>query len=260
MAITETPPSASLPEPNEADKHAPGDREMTLLEHLEELRGRLVKSVLGVVVGILVALIPIPGVGSITENVIKLLAQKAPGGNMLATGPGEAFFTFLQVSMLIGVALSMPIIIWQVLSFVTPALYENERRYLFIAVPGVTLSFAIGVLFCYLLMLPFAIAFLGNFQTEIFDQHWTAERYLDFVTTFMFWVGLTFELPIVMYFLSKMGIVSAKRMAGFRKYAFVMAFVIGAVITPTPDPINQTIVSLPIYFLFELGVILARFA
>jgi sec-independent protein translocase protein TatC len=147
-----------------------------------------------------------------------------------------------------------------VLAFVTPALYDNERKYLLIAVPGVTLSFAIGVAFCYLLMLPFAIAFLGNFQTEIFDQRWAAERYLDFVTTFMFWVGLTFELPIVMYFLSKMGIVSAQRMASFRKYAFVMAFVIGAIITPTPDPINQTIVSLPIYFLFEIGVILARFA
>ena len=242
------------------EQHAPGDREMTLLEHLEELRGRLVAAAVAVVAGILVALIPVPGFGSITENVIKLLAQKAPGGNLLALGPGEAFFTFLEVSLIIGVALSMPVIIYQLLAFVTPALYENEKKYLLIAVPGVTVSFAIGVLFCYFLMLPFAIAFLGNFQTEIFDQRWAAERYLDFVTTFMFWVGITFELPIVMYFLSKLGVVSAQRMASFRKYAFVMAFVIGAVITPTPDPINQTIVSLPIYFLFELGVILARFA
>ena len=250
-------PAQVVPTP---EQHAPGDREMTLLEHLEELRGRLVAAAVAVVAGILVALIPVPGFGSITENVIKLLAQKAPGGSLLALGPGEAFFTFLEVSLIIGVALSMPVIIYQLLAFVTPALYENEKKYLLIAVPGVTVSFAIGVLFCYFLMLPFAIAFLGNFQTEIFDQRWAAERYLDFVTTFMFWVGITFELPIVMYFLSKLGVVSAQRMASFRKYAFVMAFVIGAVITPTPDPINQTIVSLPIYFLFELGVILARFA
>ena len=126
--------------------------------------------------------------------------------------------------------------------------------------PGVSLSFAAGVVFCYFLMLPFSIAFLGGFQTDIFDQNWAAERYLDFVTTFMFWVGLTFELPIVMYFLSKMGVVSVQRMARFRKYAFVLAFVIGAAITPTPDPINQTIISLPIYLLFEVGIILARFA
>lgn len=256
MAITDTAPQVNPP----AEQHAPGDREMTLLEHLEELRGRLIAAVLAVVVGIMVALIPFPGFGSITENVIKLLAQKAPGGNLLALGPGEAFFTFLEVSLIVGIALSMPVIIYQALAFVTPALYENEKKYLFIAVPGVTFSFAVGVLFCYFLMLPFAIAFLGNFQTDIFDQRWAAERYLDFVTTFMFWVGLTFELPIVMYFLSKLGVVSAQRMANFRKYAFVLAFVIGAVITPTPDPINQTIVSLPIYFLFELGVILARFA
>jgi sec-independent protein translocase protein TatC len=260
MAITETPPSAPTPSPPEPDCHAPGDKEMTLLEHLEELRGRLVGCALGVVVGILAAVIPVPGFGSITQFLVKLLAERAPAGKLSTLGPGEGFFTFLEVAMIIGIALSMPVIVYQVLSFVTPALYEHERKYLFIAVPGVTLSFAAGVAFCYFFMLPFAIAFLGGFQTDIFNPIWSAERYLDFVTTFLFWVGITFELPIVMYFLSKMGVVSAQRMAGFRKYAFVLAFVIGAIITPTPDPINQSIVSLPIYFLFELGVLLARFA
>jgi sec-independent protein translocase protein TatC len=260
MAITETPASAPTPSPLEPDGHAPGDKEMTLLEHLEELRGRLVASALAVVAGILIALVPVPGFGSITEFIVKLLVEHAPGGKVQALGPGEAFFTFLEVAMIIGIALSMPMIIYQVLSFITPALYENERKYMLIAVPGVSMSFAAGVVFCYFLMLPFSIACLGGFQTDIFDQRWSAERYLDFVTTFMFWVGVTFELPIVMYFLSKMGIVSHQRLAGFRKYAFVLAFVIGAIITPTPDPINQSIVSLPIYFLFELGVLLARFA
>ncbi len=259
MTLTETSP-VPVPSPNGTDGHAPGDKEMTLLQHLEELRGRLVACAAAVVVGILASIIPVPGLGSITEVVVKLLAERAPAGKLVTLGPGEGFFTFLEVAMIIGIALSMPMIVYQVLSFVSPALYDNEKKYLFIAVPGVTLSFATGVAFCYFFMLPFAIAFLGGFQTSIFDPLWSAERYLDFVSTFLFWVGLTFELPIVMYFLSKMGIVSAKRMAGFRKYAFVLAFVIGAVITPTPDPINQTIVSLPIYFLFELGVILARFA
>jgi sec-independent protein translocase protein TatC len=258
MTLTET--TAPAPGQEDAEKHAPGDKEMTLLEHLDELRSRLVGSVLGVVVGILVALIPLPGFGSLTEFVVRLLVEHAPGGKVQALGPGEAFFTFLQVAMMIGVAIAMPVIIYQVLSFVTPALYENEKKYMLIAVPGVTISFAVGVVFCYYLMLPFSIAFLGGFQTDIFDQRWAAERYLDFVTTFMFWVGITFELPIVMYFLSKMGVVSYQRLAGFRKYAFVLAFVIGAIITPTPDPINQIIVSMPIYFLFELGVLLARFA
>lgn len=237
---------------------------MTLIEHLEELRGRLVKSVLAVVIGIFAALIPIPGFGSITENAVRLLAGLVPNGGKLALiRPGEGFFTFLEVTMIIGIALAMPVIVYQLLAFVSPALYENERRYLYIAVPGVTLSFAVGVAFCYFFMLPFAISFLGGFETGPngpFQTVWTAEHYLDFVSTFLFWVGVTFELPIIMYFLSKMGVVSAQRMARFRKYAFILSFVIGAVITPTPDPINQTIVSLPIYFLFELGVLLARFA
>ncbi len=231
-----------------------------MLEHLDELRHRLVVSVLSVVVALLVSIIPIPGFDSLTHFIVKLLSDRAPGGKLLALGPGEAFFTYLEVSLIIGVAVAMPVIVYQLLAFVTPALYENEKKYLLIAVPGVTLSFAIGVVFCYYLMLPFAIAFLGNFSTDIFTPLWAAERYLDFVTTFMLWVGITFELPIVMYFLSKLGVVSPQRLSSFRKYAFVMAFVIGAIITPTPDPINQTIVSLPIYFLYELGVILARFA
>src|SRR5919202_3033623 len=260
MAITETPTSAPTPSPDDQEQHAPGDREMTLLEHLEELRSRLVAAVLGVVVGVLVALIPLPGFGSITQLIVGALCERAPSGKCATLGPGEGFFTFLEVALIIGVALAMPVIVYQVLAFVTPALYPHEKKYLLIAVPGVTLSFAIGVAFCYFLMLPFAIAFLGGFQTDIFAPLWSAERYLDFVTTFLFWVGITFELPIVMYFLSKLGVVSPQRLASFRKYAFVLAFVIGAIITPTPGPINQTIVSIPIYFLFELGVLLARFA
>ncbi len=257
MAITETPPGTIE---DQSSERAPGDREMTMLEHLDELRHRLVVGVIGCVVGLLVSIVPIPGFDSLTHFTIRLLSDRAPGGKLLALGPGEAFFTYLEVSLIIGVAIAMPVIVYQVLAFVTPALYDNEKKYLFIAVPGVTLSFAIGVLFCYYLMLPFAIAFLGNFSPDIFSQQWAAERYLDFVTTFMFWVGITFELPIVMYFLSKLGVVSPQRLSSFRKYAFVMAFVIGAIITPTPDPINQTIVSMPIYLLYELGVILARFA
>jgi len=141
MTLTETPPPALNPSPGQPDQHAPGDKEMTLLEHLEELRGRLVASVGSVVVGILVAIIPVPGLGSITEAVVKLLADRAPSGRLITLGPGEGFFTFLEVAMILGVALSMPMIVFQVLSFVTPALYENERKYLYIAVPGVTLSF-----------------------------------------------------------------------------------------------------------------------
>src|SRR5438132_3067895 len=110
MTVTETSPPAPLPPPEgKQPEHAPGDREMTMLEHLDELRRRLIASVMAVVVGILVSIIPIPGFDSITHFVISLLAARAPAGKLLTLGPGEGFFTFLEVSLLIGVALAMPV-------------------------------------------------------------------------------------------------------------------------------------------------------
>jgi sec-independent protein translocase protein TatC len=261
MAITQTPPLPITPGPD-GEEHAPGDREMTLLEHLEELRGRLVAGVLALVAGVIVSIIPIPTLNSITGYVFDLIIGQAhaSGVQVIAIRPGETFFTYLEVALVIGAALAMPVMIYQVLAFVSPALYANERKYLYLAVPGVFLSFISGVLFCYFLTLPFATRFLAGFLAQDITPQWSAEHYVNFVATFLFWVGVMFELPIVMFFLSKMGIVSHQRMARFRKYAFVLAFVIGAAITPTPDPINQTIISLPVYLLFELGVILARFA
>jgi sec-independent protein translocase protein TatC len=262
MAITETPPAAPTPGPDDPANHAPGDREMTLLEHLEELRGRLVRAMVGLIAGVLVAVIPIPGLNSIAWLVFNGLIgeAKSSGVNVITVRPGEGFFTYLSVALIVGAGLAMPVIIYQILAFVTPALYANEKKYLYMAVPGVFLSFLCGVAFCYFLTLPFATRFLAGFLADVVTPSWTAEHYVNFVASFLFWVGVMFELPIIMFFLSKLGVVTAQRMARFRKYAFVLAFVIGAAITPTPDPINQTIISLPVYFLFELGLLLARFA
>jgi sec-independent protein translocase protein TatC len=261
MAITQAPPPSS-PAPGRDEQNAPGDKEMTLLEHLEELRRRLVAAMVALVVGVLVAVIPIPTMNSVTGFFFGLITDqaKATGVTVIAIGPGETFFTYLEVALILGAALAMPVIIYQVLAFVSPALYEKEKKYLFMAVPGVFFSFLCGVLFCYYLTLPFATKFLAGFLAQDIQPFWTVQKYAAFVAGFLFWVGVMFELPIVMFFLSKLGVVSHQRMARFRKYAFVLAFVIGAAITPTPDPINQTIISLPIYILFELGVILARFA
>jgi sec-independent protein translocase protein TatC len=262
MTLTETSPVPATPTPNGQDPHAPGDKEMTLLQHLEELRGRLVAATASLVVGVLLAIIPFPVLGAITSFVVDLLVSEAhaTGVQIQSIRPGETFFAYLEVALVVGAALAMPMIIYQVLAFVSPALYENEKKYLYLAVPGVFLSFACGVAFCYFLTLPFAIRFLAGFLNTEVTPIWSFERYIDFVSSFLFWVGLAFELPIVMFFLVKLGVVSVQRLTRFRKYAFVLAFVLGAAITPTPDPINQTIISLPIYFLFELGVILARFA
>lgn len=231
-----------------------------MLEHLDELRKRLVNIVVSIVIGLVVALIPWPVFGSVTEFVMTRLVERAPGAEVIGIRPGEAFFTYLQVAVMLGASFSMPAIIYQVLAFVAPALYPREKRYLYLAVPGMTVSFVLGVLFCYNVLLPVAIRFLGGFATELIRPQWTAEFYLDFVTGFLFWVGVVFELPLAIYFLTKLGVVSTQRLVKFRKYAFLLAFICAALITPTPDPINQAMVALPIYFLFEFGIILSRVA
>ena len=261
MALTQAPPPTTDSTPN-GQGHAPSDKEMTLLEHLEELRGRLTAAMVALIVGVIISVVPIPTMTSLTGYLFQLISDEArsSGVNVISTGPGETFFTYLEVALVVGAAIAMPVIIYQILAFVSPALYENEKKYLFMAVPGVFFSFLCGVLFCYYLTLPFATRFLAGFLANDVQPFWSVEKYASFVATFLFWVGVMFELPIIMFFLSKLGVVSHQRLARFRKYAFVLAFVIGAAITPTPDPINQTIISLPIYLLFELGVILARFA
>src|ERR1700730_17030197 len=196
MTLTETSPVPATPSPNGQEGHAPGDKEMTLLQHLEELRGRLVAGTVALVAGILVAIVPIPGLGSITQLVFDALVGQAKetGVLIISIRPGETFFTYLEVALVVGAALAMPVIIYQVLAFVSPALYEKEKRYLYLAVPGVFFSFICGVAFCYFLTLPFATRFLAGFLSDTVAAQWSVKNYLNFVSSFLFWVGLAFEL------------------------------------------------------------------
>jgi sec-independent protein translocase protein TatC len=143
-----------------------------------------------------------------------------------------------------------------------PALHPHEKKYLYMAAPGVTLSFILGILFGYLLVLPVAINFLLTFgaaETGI-EVKWSFGEYIGTVTTLLFWMGLAFETPLVMFFLTKLRVLNVQRLVGFRKYALIGAFLVGAIITPTPDPLNQTLVSIPLYLLFELGILFSKLA
>ncbi len=183
-------------------------------------------------------------------------------GSLQAIKPGEVFITYFKVALIVGAALAMPVIIYQVMAFVMPALHPHEKKYLFMAAPGVTISFLVGVVFGYVVLLPFAIKFLLGFGAEEsgVDIKWSFGEYIGTVTTLLFWMGMSFETPLIMFFLTKLRVLSVQRLARFRKYAFVGAFIIGAIITPTPDPFNQTIVSIPLYLLFELGILMAKLA
>jgi sec-independent protein translocase protein TatC len=248
---------------------------MSILEHLRELRTRLGIALAALIVGFAIATIlpiprlggeatevivtPIPGMSTITSEVIRILLIPVKG-HVQAIQPGEVLFTYFRVALLTGAGLAMPIIIYQIMRFVMPALLPHEKRYLFMGMPGVFVSFLTGVTFGYLVLLPFAIGFLLSFGAELIEQKWAFAEYIDTISTMMFWMGVAFEMPLVIFFLSKLGVVNHRRLAGFRKYMIVVSFVVGAFITPTPDPFNQVLVSVPLYLLFELGILLSRLA
>ena len=141
-----------------------------------------------------------------------------------------------------------------------PALLPHEKKYLYMALPGAMISFTIGIFFGYILVIPVAIDFLLKWNPIEIQVMWQFSEYISTVTTLLLYMGLAFETPLLMFFLTKLRVLDPVRMARYRKYVLILSFIIGAMITPTPDPMNQTLVSLPIYLLFELGLLLSRLA
>jgi sec-independent protein translocase protein TatC len=227
---------------------------MPLLEHLKELRKRLTWAALALVVTTGVSFF-------FTTQVFEILMRPLPDSTLLqALKPTETLGNYMKVALLCGVVLAMPVIVYQIGRFVAPGLTKQERRYLFLLVPGATLCFVTGVAFAYFVMLPAAIPFLQGFMSDIIRQDWAVGEYLPFVTSLLFWIGLAFELPLFVYFLAKLGIVDAPMLSRNRKYAVVIIAILAAVITPTVDPLNMALVMGPLIVLYELGVILARIA
>ena len=228
------------------------EKRMTLIEHLEELRGRLIKSAIALAVTTLASLI-------FTGRLLKILVAPA-GIKPIFLRPTEMFVTYMRVALISGTALAMPVIVYQMLRFVLPALKPHERRYLYIIVPGATFSFLLGLAFAYFAMLPFALRYLLSFGGNIAEAKWAIGEYISFVTKLLFWVGVTFETPLLVFFLAKLGVVTPEMLARYRKYAIVAIAVLAAVITPTPDPFNMMVVMVPLLALYEIGVLLAKLA
>jgi sec-independent protein translocase protein TatC len=229
------------------------ERRVTIFEHLEELRGRLIKSVIALLVTTLLSLI-------FTSRFLKILT--APMGNLqpVFLRPTEMITTYFKIALISGVALAMPVIIYQLVLFMLPALKPHERRYLYIIVPGATISFVVGLAFAYFALLPFAVRYLLTFGGDIARAQWTIGEYIGFVTTILLWMAVAFETPLVIFFLAKVGIITPAMLSHYRRYAILAIAVVAAVITPTPDPFNMMIVMVPLFLLYEAGVLLARLA
>ncbi|MHB1131144.1 MAG: twin-arginine translocase subunit TatC [Chloroflexota bacterium] len=241
---------------NQVEQEKKEEETMTILEHLEELRHRLIIVVLALVIATVASVF-------VVRFAFDLLMVPAPEDfKPVFTEVTEMFTTYLKVALFSGVVLAMPIIVYQVGAFISPGLTKRERRYLIALVPGVFAAFLCGIAFGFFVVVPFAVNYLLG--TDIFvsvaEPMIRISNYMEFVVNLLLAIGLAFELPIVIFFLSKVGIVNTKRLSSYRKYAILGAVLLAAVITPTPDPGTQMLVAVPLYFLYEIGILLSRVA
>lgn len=225
---------------------------MPLVAHLVELRDRLIRSALGVVVTTTLAFLFI-------DRIMSILLDLAGTHTIQAIDPTETFGTYFKVAFSVGLGLAMPLLVYQLLRFLSPGLNPGEQRTVMLSLPFVALCFIAGALFCYVLILPSALDFLLGFGDPRILKQISLTKFVGFVTNFLLAVGVSFEMPVVIVLLARLGIVGYQKLAKFRKYALLLAFLISAIITPTPDPFNQSLVAVPLFLLYELGVQLSRF-
>lgn len=220
-----------------------------LLSHLNELRMRVFKAFLALVIATGISF-------AFSEQVINYLAMPIGGtSNLVSIELTENIAIFMKVSLLGGFVLAMPVIVYQIMAFILPGLKRNERGWLLVMVPFATLLFAGGVAFTWFVMLPTAIPFLTGFMgitTQV-----RPENYFEFVTRIMFWIGVCFEMPLVVMFLAKLKFVTAKQLASGWRYATVLMAVVAASVTPTVDPVNMGLVMAPLMGLYVVSIILA---
>ena len=229
---------------------------MTLLEHLLELRSRVMWSAIAVFVGMLPFFVPAVGLRVIDALIAPALAQN-PLFRAQAISPMENITVYFRVALLGGLTVGMPMLVYQVLGFVLPALTSTERKWLLPVVAGITFSFALGVTFAYFAVLPAAYGFLFSFGSTFADPTPTISSYIDLTTRLILVVGLAFEMPLVIMALARFGIVTAGRLWRFKAWAVVLVFALSAVLTPTPDPVTQTLVAGPMLILYFIGIGLA---
>jgi sec-independent protein translocase protein TatC len=230
------------------------DEGMTLADHLRELRERLLKSVIALVVGTAVGL-------AFAEQILKvLLAPYGPAKQLLVTSPISPLTNVFTVSVTTGAILALPFILYQALAFIFPGLLPHERRWVMIALPFGFGLFLLGVLFAFFVMLPAAVGFLTGIFPSVFNVALTPDDYIPFVAGVMFWMGVAFEMPLIIFVLAKANVINANLLKRHWRWAVVIVAVLAALITPTPDPLNMTIVMVPLLLLYGLSIILAYLA
>ena len=223
---------------------------MSVVDHLSELRTRLVIAIVAIIIGTL-------GGYYYVEDILQILV--APAGKLYYTKPTEAFFTYMKISLVAGCIVSSPVWFYQIWAFIVPALSKGEKKVTFMVVPTAVVLFVVGVLFSYYLVLPMAIQFFIGFGTDELQPLFSIGQYIDFVIAFILPFGITFELPLILIALGVLGILSSDRLREYRKMFILLAFIIGAAISPTPDMLSQTMIAGPMILLYEISYGVLRY-
>lgn len=233
------------------------DRQVTISQHIGELRRRLTWTALAVVICTGISFV-------FHQQALSFLMVPAhgfaeiPNEKPIFTDLTEFVGVAMKVSLLGGILLSLPFVLYQVVMFAAPGLTPSERRWLYVMLPVSLMVFLAGAAFGYRILFPPAVKFLLTFGSDVATPYIRIGNYANLMLTLLFWMGVVFETPVVMFFLSRIGVVSYSTLARFRRYAIVVAFILGAIITPTFDPVNQMMVALPIIAMYEAGIWLAR--
>ncbi len=237
-------------------KKDPLNSTMSLGDHLEELRLRLLLVLAGLLVGTIVCFFFGPKIIAFIQRPYNNLMPDRP---LTALAPADAFIGYMKISLISGLILSSPWVFYQLWMFVAAGLYLSEKRYVHMAVPFCTSLFVVGALFFIYVVAPISLAFFLKFGSIInVAPNWTFQKYVSFVTVLMLVFGVAFQTPVAIFFLNKTGLVSLQQLRRSRKFVLLGVFVVAAVATP-PDVISQITLALPLYLLFELGILLTYF-
>jgi sec-independent protein translocase protein TatC len=232
------------------------ENKMPLTSHLEELRKRLMRSLIAAFIAF--------GICYnfkewLFEVLTRPLVSSMPKGSyMIYTGLPEAFFNYLKISFFAGLVVSSPYILYQIWKFISPGLYRSEKKYIAPFVISSTILFVSGVLFGYFIALPPAFKFFLEFSTDFLKPMLTLREYLSLSLKLLLAFGLVFEIPVFIFFMAKIGVVNSRMLAQKRKYAILLIFIVAAFLTPTPDAFTQALMAVPMMILYEVGIFVAR--
>ncbi len=230
------------------------DVEMPFLDHLEELRWRIIKAIVGVFIATIISFIFI----DFFVEYILLLPAKSSNIKLQNLKPFGQLFLYFEVALIIGVILSLPNIFYQFWKFISPALRENERKYITWIVFFSSLCFFAGIVFAYFVMLPLSLKFAAGFGSATIENNFAIDEYFSIILSVMLGAGTVFELPMLSFFLSRIGILTPKFMRKYRKHSYVAVFIIAAVLTPGTDPLSQVLLAIPLVFLYEISILVSK--